>query len=144
MSEFDQVKWEAPYEFPPGPKPMLLEAESPEAGKFGPLHVFAVVPLDAAEKAFEAFAFDGAHQKVAHLDLKIMIASEVVAKAARESIGRQPGIDFSFGPSADLTIDVRPARSLVACVEGKLAVDPDLGCKSGGFLRERGSVGDAP
>lgn len=54
MSEFDQVEWEAPYEFPPGPKPMLLEAESPEAGKFGPLHVFAVVPLDAAEKAFEA------------------------------------------------------------------------------------------
>ena len=54
MSEFDQVEWEAPYEFPPGPKPFMLEAESPEAGKFGPLHVFAVVPLDAAEKAVEA------------------------------------------------------------------------------------------
>lgn len=87
-----------------------------------------------ADKTFETFALDGPKKKVADLDLEIMIAGEVVAKAARESIGREPGIDFSLGPSADLTIEVRPARSLVARVKGKLAVDPDLGSKCGGFL----------
>ena len=78
MSEFDQVEWEAPYEFPPGPKPMLLEAESPEAGKFGPLHVFAVVPLDAAEKAFEA----GVQAEKERIEARIEAKASEIDRAA--------------------------------------------------------------
>src|SRR3546814_19811388 len=84
-----------------------------------------------AEKAFQASAFDGANEKIAHFDLEIMIAGDVGPEAAWRPVCSQPGIDFGFGPQADLMIVVRPARSLVARVKGKPSVDPDLGDRTG-------------
>ena len=119
MSEFDQVEWEAPYEFPPGPKPMLLEAESPEAGKFGPLHVFAVVPLDAAEKAFEA----GVQAERERFERQFMESLLTRRAAPSWILGREPSKPLNednLTGEQEFWLDVRAALAVVTGKEGEV------------------------